>query len=69
MVLYFNKSDMISFGEYMVSEERTQWIINHPDAATMPPVDDRLKQVHDADYQNWLEWKDKRKLALQKEDA
>ena len=61
MVTYFNKTDMISFAEYMVSEERTQWIINHPDAANMAPVEDRLRQVHDADYKNWLDWKERKK--------
>ena len=54
----FSKEDIISFGEYMVSEERTQNIINHPDAKHMAPVEDRLKQVHDADYENWLIWKE-----------
>lgn len=54
-----NKKDIISFGEYMVSEERTNSIINHPEASTMAPVLDRLKQVHDSDYSNWLELKNK----------
>jgi len=54
----FTKEDIISFGQYMVSEERTQNIINHPNAANMAPVEDRLKQVHDADYANWLIWKE-----------
>lgn len=58
----FSKEDIISFGEYMVSEERTQNIINHPNASMMAPVADRLKQVHDDDYQNWLEWKERKKL-------
>ena len=62
MVVYFNKTDMISFAEFMVSEERTQNIINHPYASTMAPFADRLKQVHDAYYQNWLEWKEIKKL-------
>ena len=61
MVVYFNKTDMISFAEFMVSEERTQNIINHPNASTMAPVVDRLRQVHDADYQNWLDWKERKK--------
>jgi hypothetical protein len=60
---------MISFGEYMVSEERTQRIVNHPEAAKMAPVDDRLKQVHDADYQNWLDWKELKKLPKQLEQS
>lgn len=62
MVTYFNKTDMISFAEYMVSEERTQRIINHPKAASMPPVAERLKQVHHADFENWKAWLNKKKL-------
>ena len=61
MVTYFNKTDMISLAEYMVSEERTQRIINHPEAASMTTVAERLKQVHDADFQNWLEWNEIKK--------
>ena len=68
MVLYFNKTDMISFGEYMVSQERTDRIINHPEAASMAPVEDRLKQVHDADYANWLEWKERKKAEKKAEN-
>ena len=60
MVVYFNKTDMISFAEYMVSEERTQSIINHSEARFMPPVDERLKMVHNADYENWLAKKEKK---------
>ena len=61
MVTYFNKTDMISFAEYMVSEERMQSIINHPEARFMPPVEERLKMVHDADFENWLLRKEKKK--------
>ena len=61
MVTYFNKTDMISFAEYMVSEERMQSIINHPEASFMPPVAQRLQMVHDADFENWLLRKEKKK--------
>ena len=50
-----SKEELISFGEYMVSNERTKNVIDHPDAKHMAPVEDRLKQVHDTDYHNWLE--------------
>ena len=55
MVVYFNKKDLVSFGEYLLSDERKQSIIDHPDASTMPPVEERLKMVHQLDYANWLE--------------
>jgi len=56
MIMYFNKEELISFGEYMVSDERTQKIINHPSASKMAPVEERLKQVHPLDFDNWLDW-------------
>jgi hypothetical protein len=62
MVTYFNKKDLISFGQYLLSEERTEKIVNHPEASKMAPVVERLKEVHDADYQNWQESLNKKKL-------
>ena len=49
----FTLEELISFGEYLLSEERTQSIINHPDAATMAPVADRLKEIHHSDIEKW----------------
>lgn len=51
----FTLEELISFGEYLLSDERTKAIVEHPDAAKMAPVADRLKQVHDADVENWKE--------------
>lgn len=51
----WTSKELVSFGEYLLSDERKQLIINHPDAASMAPVEDRLKQVHDADVKNWME--------------
>lgn len=45
---------LISFGKYLLSDERTEGIINHPNASKMPPVDERLKQVHHSDLENWF---------------
>lgn len=53
MVTYFNKKDLVSFGEYLLSDERTEKIVNHPEASRMPPVEERLKMVHYADLKNW----------------
>ena len=55
MVTYFNKKDLVSFGEYLLSDERKEKIINHPEASKMPPVEERLKQVHHADLCNWFD--------------
>lgn len=51
----FTYQEMESFGEYLLSPERTESIINHPDAANMAPVEERLKKVHDIDIENWKE--------------
>jgi hypothetical protein len=55
----FTLNDLISFGKHLLSTERTEAIINHPDAADMAPVEDRLKQVHDTDIKNWRDKRNK----------
>lgn len=49
----FTLEELVSFGEYLVSKERTENIINHPDAAQLPPVEERLSVVHKSDIENW----------------
>lgn len=53
MVVYFNKKDLVKFGQYLLSEERTKRITEntHPNLA---PVNDRLKVVHHSDVENFL---------------
>lgn len=53
MVTYYNKKDLISFGKYLLSEERTTNI----EVATYnncAPIEDRLKEVYHADLENWM---------------
>lgn len=54
----YTLEDLISFGEYVLSQERTQQIIEHPDAAKMPPVEERLRLVYPTDIKNWKKYKD-----------
>jgi|32_taG_2_1085360.scaffolds.fasta_scaffold253197_1 hypothetical protein len=54
----YTLEDLISFGEYLLSQERTQQIIEHPDAAKMPPVEERLKLVYPTDIKNWKNYRD-----------
>lgn len=53
MVTYYNKKDLVSFGNYLLSEKRTNLIKSHPEFVTNDQVEDRLRQVSHADYENW----------------
>lgn len=62
MVTQFNESDLVSFGKYLLSSAREERFENHPEADKMPPLEDRLKEVHHADISNWLDIQSERKL-------
>lgn len=54
MVVYFNKKDLVKFGEYLLSEERTKKfaeIWNEGDNITF---EERLRTVYHADVENFL---------------
>lgn len=58
MVTYFNKRDMISFGEYLLSDERKERFEAMTDELLangfLPlPTCVCLKDVHHADFENW----------------
>lgn len=57
MVTYFNKKDMVSFGRYLLSEERTKLIKTNPPTGKSLSVEERLREVYHTDYENWLVWK------------
>lgn len=57
MVTYFNRKDLVEFGNYLLSEERKEHYRNHPEADCMPPLEDRLSEVNHADVENWIHWK------------
>lgn len=52
MVVYYNKKDMVSFGNFLLSQERTKSVTDHPD---LPEeiLQDRLASVSHADFTNW----------------
>ena len=62
MVTQYNEGDLVSFGKYLLSDVRTERIINHPNAAQMLPAKERLKEVHHADVSNWLDSKSEKAL-------
>ena len=53
MVTSFNKKDLISFGNYLLSKERKEKFLNHPERDSMPLLEDSLSQVHHSDLENW----------------
>lgn len=56
MVTYYNKKDLIKFGEYLLSEKRTNRIKdNYQEGFDNIPIEDRLKEVYHADVENFLQ--------------
>lgn len=53
MVTYFNKKDLISFGNYLLSCERDEKI--------MATGNNNFENVTHADFQNWKSLEQKRK--------
>ncbi len=53
MVLYFNKRDLISFGNYLLSDERRELYANHPELGDNN-LDERLANVNHSDIENWM---------------
>jgi len=54
MVTYFNRKDLVNFGKYLLSEERTKRI---SDTDSSIPIEERLKEVYHADVENFLQIK------------
>ena len=54
MVLYYNRGDLVKFGDYLLSEQRKQRFINHPD----PPggsLEQRMSKTDKADIDAWMD--------------
>lgn len=52
MVTYFSKKDMVSFGDYLLSEQRRELFASHPEFGEKG-LESRLSCVHDSDIENW----------------
>ena len=52
MVIYFTEEDLVSFGEYLLGEDRRKLFesIEDPNGRS---VHERLSEVHDSDLANW----------------
>ena len=60
MVTYFNRKDLVSFGSYLLSEERLQSKINSRDEMIRnkmhpPSLEEFTKVISHADVENWKE--------------
>jgi len=48
----YTKKDLVSFGLYLLSKERRDLFITHPEFTT-DTLQERLSRVHDSDISNW----------------
>jgi hypothetical protein len=48
----FTKAEVVSFGNYLLSDERKGYVLNHPEKSN-EQKNEALKQVSDADIFNW----------------
>ena len=67
MVITFNEADLVSFGNYLLSDKRKKRFQNSYDervrqGMTNIPVEDSLSMVHHADVANWIDERSERKL-------
>jgi len=51
MVTYFNKKDLVSFGNYLLSEERK---LRFEQMQSEIPASERMANVTHADIENWM---------------
>lgn len=67
MVTLYNLQDLIDFGYYLLSEERTELVKNNPsfEGEGEDNLKDRLAQVYHADVKNWHHL---RELQMQQEN-
>lgn len=69
MVTTFNRKDLISFGKYLLSTERRELFLNHPNTDKLPQsLEERLEQVHHSDIENWAINQDSRDFRFSRYD-
>jgi len=55
MVTYYNKKDLVKFGEYLLSEKRTNRIKENYSENDNITIEERLSSVYHSDVENFLE--------------
>lgn len=65
MITLFDERDLVSFGMYMISEQRKESIKNNPEITNNETRKAVLKTVTQFDFNNWLNYKMKADQAEQ----
>lgn len=60
-VTYYNRGDLGSFYNYMISDRRREYYKNHPETGGGKSLEDRLSTVNDGDVERWTNWELERK--------
>lgn len=55
MVTFFTGQDLVSFGEYLLSDQRNERLLKTPVTEDTPPFSTLKGKVQDADIQAWLD--------------
>lgn len=53
MITFYSSTDLISFGNYLLSEERRETFKQHPGFTNDELLEERLSRVSHADFENW----------------
>lgn len=62
MVIFFTETDLVSFGNYMLSPDRKAYIIKESINDSTDVVNERLNTVLQADLQRWINISQKSEL-------
>lgn len=62
MVIYFDKKDLVDFGKYLLSEERTKRFTENWNPEDNVPLEERLREVYHADLENFIQIRNKETL-------
>lgn len=55
MKVYYDEHDLVTFGEYLLSEERAKRIESNWDSGDSVSLEERKSQIYHADLENWKE--------------
>jgi hypothetical protein len=55
MITFYEEKDLVSFGEYLLSEKRDALIINNEAFENLKQCKERLQAVYQSDLENWKE--------------